>query len=173
VPPGYGRVYVDVVDGPTVVRVVKPVEVSETLNDEVVTSTVLEDQLACTSPCVFDLRVGEHLLAFPMRGNGGTDLAHVIASPRPTAYRHALGWRKSGGAGFALGVVSVAFGGMSVTTGAALLPVGLVGDSHGLTLAGEITLGVGAVLTVLGIWAMANSPSLVQPGAGAQYELSE
>jgi hypothetical protein len=171
VPPGYGRIFVDVADGPVFVSVVEPVEVTETLNDQTVTSEVLRDQGGCTSPCILDLRLGAHLLAFPMRGSGGVDLAHVVATPRPTVYRHALGWRQKGGAGFVLGLLGVSFGGMSVTTGAALLPVGLVKGSEGMTLAGEITLGVGAVLTVVGIWAMASNPSMVQAGGGAQYEV--
>jgi hypothetical protein len=171
VAPGHGRVYVDVVDGPTKVRVVKPVTVDTTINGEAFTEEVLEVQARCTTPCAFDLALGRHTLAFPMHGAGGDDLAHVLASPNPTVYRRALGLRQSGGAGFALGVLGVTFGGMSVITGAALLPVGLAQDSHGMTLAGEITLGAGAILTALGIWAIADNPLVEQAGAGAQYAL--
>ncbi len=171
VAPGYGRVYVDVVDGPTEVRVVKPVTVDTTLNDEVFTNEMLEVQALCTTPCALDLALGRHTLAFPMRGAGGDDLVDVSASPNPTVYRRALGLRRSGGAGFVLGVLGATFGGMSFTTGAALLPVGLAKDSHGITLAGEITLGAGALLTALGVWAIADHPLLEQAGAGAQYAL--
>ena len=80
--PGLGRIYVDVVDGPTHVRVVKPITVTETVNDEQFETEELEDQTTCTSPCVLDLAVGEHLLAFPVRGAGGVDVARVIASRR-------------------------------------------------------------------------------------------
>jgi len=171
--PGYGRIYVDVVDGPTEVRVVKPVTVSEEVNDQEIETETLEVQSVCTSPCVLDLKLGRHTLAFPMRGSGGVDLASVIASPSPSVYRRALGWRQSGGAGFVLGVLGATFGGSSFVTGAALLPVGLANDKHGLTLAGEITLGIGALLTAAGIWAIANNPLMEQAGAGAQYALPE
>jgi hypothetical protein len=171
VPPGYGRVYVDVVDGPTEVRVVKPVTVTEKVNDEEFETEELEDQTICRSPCVLDLPLGRHLLAFPVRGAGGVDLARVIVTPSPTVYRRALGWRQSGGAGFVLGVLGATFGGASFATGAALLPTGLAKDNHGLTLSGEITLGAGALLTAAGIWAIVNNPLMEQAGAGAQYGL--
>ena len=172
-PPGYGRIYVDVVDGPADVRVVKRITVNEEVNDQEIETETLEVQSVCTSPCVLDLKLGRHTLAFPMRGSGGVELASVIASPSPSVYRRALGWRRSGGAGFALGVLGATFGGSSFATGAALLPVGLATDRHGLTLAGEITLGIGALLTAAGIWAIANNPLMEQPGAGAQYVLPE
>jgi hypothetical protein len=171
--PGLGRIYVDVVDGPVRVRVVKPITVTETVNDEQFETEELEDQATCTSPCVLDLPLGNHLFAFPVRGAGGVDLARVTASPSPTVYRRALGWRQKGGAGFVLGVLGASFGGTSFVTGAALLPTGLAKDNHGLTLAGGITLGVGALLTVAGIWAIANNPLTEQAGAGAQYGLPE
>jgi len=171
VTPGHGRVYIDVVDGPAEVRVVKPVTIDTQVDGEVVETETLDVQSVCTSPCAFDLPLGRHTLAFPMRGSGGVDLADVSVSRRPTVYRRALGWRRSGGAGFALGVLGATFGGMSFGTGAVLLPVGLAKDSHGMTLAGEITLGAGALLTALGVWAIVNHPLMEQAGAGAQYAL--
>jgi hypothetical protein len=169
--PGMGRIYVDVVDGPTHVRVVNPITVTETVNGEQFEEEELQDQATCLSPCVLDLPLGSHLFAFPVRGAGGVDLQRVFAYPRPSVYRRALGWRQQGDAGFALGVVGAAFGGTSFVTGAALLPVGLATDSHGVTVAGGITLGVGALLTAAGIWAIANHPLSEQAGAGAQYNL--
>lgn len=171
VAPGHGRLYVDVVDGPTEVRVVKPVTVETLINDEVVETETLEVQSVCTSPCALDLPLGRHALAFPMRGSGGVDVTDVLVSPSPSLYRRALGWRRSGGPGFALGVLGATFGGISFATGAALLPVGLVKDSHGMALAGEITLGTGALLIAAGIWAIVNHPLMEQAGAGAQYAL--
>src|SRR5262249_37790704 len=134
-------------------------------------SEELEDQATCTSPCALDLPLGGHLLAFPVRGAGGVDVARIIASPSPSIYRRALGWRQAGGAGCSLGCVGASLGGPSLVTGAALLPVGLAKDSHGLTLAGGITAGVGALLTAVGIWAIANHPLAEQAAAGAQYGL--
>jgi hypothetical protein len=40
-----------------------------------------------------------------------------------------------------------------------------------MTLAGEITLGAGALLTAAGVWALASHPLMEQAGAGAQYAL--
>ncbi|HEY1558517.1 MAG TPA: hypothetical protein VGF94_27025 [Kofleriaceae bacterium] len=171
VPSGQGRVYVDVVDGPTQIQVVKSVEGTDQVNDMQFETETLEVQSACTTPCVLDLPLGRHLLAFPERGSGGVDLASVIASPTPTVYRRALGFRQRGGAGFVLGLLGVIFGGSSFATGAALLPVGLADGSHDTRLAGAITLGAGAVLTAAGIWAILHNPATEQAGAGAQYGL--
>jgi len=170
--PGQGRIYVDVVDGPKDVRVVHPVTVQQTLNDQVFDSTELETVRACRTPCVLDLPLGHQLIAFPMHHSLNDDVQDVLISTTPSLYRRALGSSRRGGAGFALGVLAVSFGGSSFVTGAALLPVGLATDRGGLTTAGAITLGAGAVLTALGIWALAHNPILEQPGAGAQYDLA-
>jgi hypothetical protein len=58
---------------------------------------------------------------------------------------------------------------MSFGTGGALLPVGLAKNSRGMTPAGEITLGAGALLIAMGVWAIVNHPLMEQAGAGAQY----
>ncbi len=171
VPPGRGRIYVDVVNGPAQVDVVKSVEVTEQVNDLSLDTEELEVQSVCMSPCVLDLPLGPQVLTFPMRGSGGTEVVHVLASPRPTIYRRALGWRKSGGAGFVLGVLGATFGGASFATGAALLPVGLANHRNDLTLAGGITLGAGAIVMAVSIWAIMHDPVMEQPGAGAQYGL--
>jgi hypothetical protein len=170
--PGQGRVYVDVVDGPTHVRVVNPVSVQVPLTDDIsYEDTVLDTVQECRTPCVFDLPLGHRLFAFPMRGSFKEEVDDVSVSPVPSLYRRALGSRRSGGAGFVLGVLGATFGGISLVTGTSLLPVGLATDKSGLTTAGAITLGAGAVLTALGIWAIAENPALEQPGAGAQYDL--
>jgi hypothetical protein len=173
IPPGQGRLYVDVVDGPTRVRVVKPVTVQVRDNDDALTyeDTVLETEQACRTPCVFDLPLGDHLFAFPMRGSGKEEVEDVWVSQTPSLYRRALGSRRSGGGGFVLGVLGTSFGGISLVTGTSLFPVGLATDKAGLTTSGAITLAVGAVLTALGIWAIAENPALEQPGAGAHYGL--
>ena len=153
--------------------VVKPVTVQVRDNDDALTyeDTVLETEQVCRTPCVFDLPLGDHLFAFPMRGSGKEEVEDVWVSQAPSLYRRALGSRRSGGAGFVLGVLGASFGGVSLVTGTALLPVGLATDKSGLTTSGAITLAVGAVLTVLGIWAIAENPALEQPGAGAHYGL--
>ena len=172
IPPGRGRVYIDVVDGPTNVRVVNPVSVQVPLGDGVVfEDTVLETEQECRTPCVLDLPLGNRLFAFPMRGSRKVEVDDVSVSPTPSLYRRALGSRQSGGAGFVLGVLGTTFGGISLATGASLFPVGLATSKSGLTTSGAITLGVGAVLTTLGVWAIAGNPALEQRGAGARYDL--
>jgi hypothetical protein len=171
IPPGLGRVYIDVVDGPTNVRSVRWVEVQKTFNGEVFDVDELETLQRCRTPCVLDMPLGQQLLAFPIRASYQVDVDDVSVSTTPSLYRRALGWRRSGGALAALGIVGVTLGGVSLATGAALLPIGLATDTSGMTTSGAITLGVGAVLTALGIWAVTENPSLVQPGAAAQYDL--
>jgi len=180
IPPGQGRVYIDVVDGPTNMRVVNAVSVqvprsreeAEIFGAGVDEETVLETKASCRSPCVLDLPLGYQLFAFPMHGSPREEVERVSISPTPSLYRRSLGSRRSGGAGSVLGILGATFGGISLTTGAALLPVGLATDKSGLTISGAITLGVGAVLTALGIWAIAENPALEQPGASAQYDLT-
>jgi hypothetical protein len=142
------------------------------LGDEIYEDTELETDDECRTPCVLDAPLGHALLAFPMRGWRQVEVDDVLVSPTPSLYRRALGWGRSGGGGLALGVLGATFGGCSLATGAALLPVGLATDKSGLTISGAITLGVGAVLTALGIWAIDTHPKSEQPGAGAQYDLT-
>jgi hypothetical protein len=170
--PGQGRVYIDVVDGPTNVRVVHQVTVAMKVGDQIYEDTELETDQECRTPCILDAPLGHTLVAFPMRGWRQVEVDDVLVSATPSLYRRALGWGRSGGAGLALGVLGVTFGGCSLGTGAALLPVGLATDKSGLTTSGAITLGVGALLTALGIWAINTHPKLEQPGAGAQYDLT-
>ena len=172
IPPGQGRVYLDVVDGPTQVRVVHPVSEQVPFGDGTFyEDTVLETEQECRTPCVLDLPLGHRLFAFPMHSSLKEEVDDVWVSPTPSLYRRALGSRRSGGAGFVLGVLGTTFGGTSLVTGAALFPVGLATDKSGLTNSGAITLGIGAVLTALGIWAIAENPALEQPGVGARYDL--
>ena len=171
IPPGQGRVYIDVVDGPTNVRAVEWVSVQITVGGQVFDDDELETKARCRTPCVLDLPLGHRLLAFPVRLSSQVDVDDVSVSSTPSLYRRALGSRRSGGAGAVLGILGISFGGLSLATGAALLPLGLATGDSGMTTAGAITLGVGAVLTALGIWAVIENPALVQPVAGAQYNL--
>jgi hypothetical protein len=161
-----------VVDGPTNVRLVHEVTVTVGVGADSYEDTRLETDLECRTPCVLDTPLGHKLIAFPMRGWGQDEVDDVWVSPTPSLYRRALGWGRSGGAGLVLGVLGATFGGGSLATGTALLPVGLANDKSGLTTAGAITLGAGAVLTALGIWAIIANPKLEQPGAAAQYDLT-
>jgi hypothetical protein len=171
-PAEHGRVYVDVVDGPTIVRAVRSVSITATVNDQVFDWDVLETEQQCRTPCYLDMPLGQQALAFPLRGSRQEEVVDVPVSTTPSLYRRALGSRRPGGAGFVLGVLGTTFGGISFTTGAALLPVGLATGTSGLTTSGAITLGVGAALVALGIWAIADHPILEQSGAGARYDLT-
>ena len=171
IPPGQGRVYIDVVDGPTDVRVGHTETVTETLNGDDFEVEQFETEQACRTPCVFDLPLGHKLIAFPVHYWFEDDIQDVVVSTTPSLYRRALGSHRRGGSGQVLGILGVSFGGTSFATGAALLPVGLVDNKSALTTAGAITLGAGAVLTALGIWAIIKNPSVDQPGVSAQYDM--
>jgi len=176
VPPveeGLGRVVVDVVDGPTdVMAFMRHSLVVEVDKDNSFVASTVSTETLCTSPCAIDLPLGRHTLAFPTRGGRGRlEVGQVDVGATPTIYRRALGSYESAGAGLVLGILGVTFGGMSAITGTVLLPVGLANDSDGMTLAGGVTLGVGALLTTVGIIGIAVSPSTRQPGASIQFAL--
>ena len=160
------------VDGPTGVWLVGESSLELVVNRRSVEARFLTAEPACTAPCAIDLPLGRRTLAFPVFGSRRLELDAVDVGPRPTLYRRALGHRRSRGRRHApRRIVGVTFGGMSFVTGAALLPIGLATDHDGMTLAGGLTLGVGAVLTAVGIVAIARSPAIEQPGAGTQYDL--
>jgi hypothetical protein len=51
------------------------------------------------------------------------------------------------------------------------LPIGLSQDSRGMTIAGGITLGVGAVVMTLGILSLRANASTFRPGASNHFPL--
>jgi hypothetical protein len=174
-PEGHGRLVIDVVDGPTAVQQVRMAS-EERLNGQGRPRYAFYEtfeELCPTTPCVADLPLGNVLLGFPVLGDSGeTEVELVYVGEDPSVYRRALGLyeRNSHGA-YVLGIVGTSFGGSAVVTGTALLPVGLAKDKDGLALAGAITLGTGALLTALSIWAMvANAPSY-QEGAAIHFDL--
>jgi hypothetical protein len=171
--PGTTRVYVDVVDGPSEVYALARTAVAVRVDDQEVAASALVTEVLCVTPCSLDLRPGRQSLAFPVRGAPGRlELATLDVGARPLLYRRVLGHRDPGGAGMVLGILGVTFGGLSLVTGATLLPVGLGVDSDGMTLAGGITLAAGALLTTVGILAIRGDPIHEQPGVGAQAELA-
>lgn len=175
VPQGQGRLVVDVVDGPTQVQRVT-MEPHPVDNGSAIQTWWFSESytpLCETSPCVVDLAPGNVLLGFPVIGSRNefeVDLVHI--SEEPTVYRRALSHAGGGGGGFVLGIVGVTFGGMSAVTGMALLPIGLAKDKDGMTLAGGITLGVGAVLVGLSTLAMIVDRPQYQAGASAHYPVA-
>lgn len=169
---GVGRLVIDVVDGPTSVQRVS-MEPRAFKDDtgrerwEFVESYAL---LCDPSPCVVDLTPGNILLGFPVIGDDNAlELELVHVGTEPSVYRRALSHSEGGGAGFVLGIVGASLGGMSMVTGAALLPIGLAKDREGLTIAGSITLGVGTVLTAVSILAILADPPSYQAGSSIHY----
>lgn len=172
VPEGHGRLIVDVVDGPTEVRRMTTTSVVVGMDkDRPITASSTSSESLCVAPCAVDLPLGRHVLAFPMHGSGRLEMDTVTVKDTPTVYRRALGRREGGGAGLVLGILGATFGGMSMVTGTVLLPIGLAKDKSGMTLAGGITLGVGAALTTLGIIGIVVSPTIRQPGAAVTFTL--
>lgn len=170
---GHGRVVVDVVDGPTqVMRIATESVVVGMDKDRPILASSQSTEPLCVTPCAVDLPIGRHVLAFPTQGPGGMiEMDHVDVQAHPTVYRRALGRIEPAGAGMILGILGATFGGMSMITGIVLLPVGLANDKDGMTLAGGITLGVGAALVALGVLGIVGDPRTEQPGNAIQFDL--
>jgi len=172
-PEGLGRLIVDVVDGPTTVTSAtrEPVMVDVDKGVFVSASSVSRLPL-CETPCVIDLPLGRHTLAFPvLNARRQIDLDTVEVGAHPSVYRRALGRYERPGAGMVLGLVGVALGGSSIITGAAVLPTGVATDNDAMALGGGITLAAGGVITALGIVGIVLSPATEQPGASIQFPL--
>lgn len=172
---GTGRIVIDVVDGPTQVhRVNMDAQPLDNGTDHPTYAFNESYAVLCDpSPCVVDLTPGNVLLGFPVIGNRNAlevELVHI--GTEPSVYRRALSRSGGGGAGYVLGIIGTTFGGISVVTGTALLPIGLAKDSTGMTTAGAITLGVGAVLTTISILAMVADPPEYQSGASLHFPIS-
>lgn len=125
----------------------------------------------CTSPCVADLPLGNVLLGFPVLGKSGqeeTELVHV--GQKPSVYRRSLSvYDDSSGSLSVLGIIGTSLGASAVITGGVLLPIGLGRDNTGLATAGGITLGAGAAVLALGIWAIWDDAPTYRPGSAAHF----
>lgn len=176
-PSGDGaRLVIDVVEGPTPVQRIRMTpEQTDNGQGRVSFRFVESPELLCAAtPCVIDLPRGNVLLGFPVPGKRSAlevELVHV--GPEPTVYRRALSiYEDRGGTLRVLGIVGTALGGTAALTGTALLPIGLGKDIDNLTLAGGISLGAGAVLVALGIWAIRHDPPTFRPGSANHYPLT-
>jgi hypothetical protein len=174
-PGGQGRLVVDVVDGPTPVQRIRMASQQVDRGPGRVSYRLLEtpELLCATSPCIADVALGNVLLGFPVLGDPGAmevELVHV--GPEPSVYRRALSIYKGKSGGLrVLGIVATAVGGSAVLTGATLLPIGLSDDNRGLTTAGGISLGAGAVLLTLGILAIRHDAPTYRPGSSNHFPL--
>jgi hypothetical protein len=174
-PPGHGRLVIDVVDLPApVARVVptaEPVVGGDGLTRHVFTE--LPTELCPATPCVVDLPRGNVLLGFPALGSGGLDVELVHVGPEPSVYRRSLSiYEDRSGATRVLGIIATSIGGVAMMTGIPLLSVGAGTDRAGLATAGGITLGAGTLLVVLGIIAMNKDAPTFRPGASVHFPLA-
>jgi hypothetical protein len=97
----------------------------------------------------------------------------VNVGPEPSVYRRSLSiYEDRTGGVRVFGIVMTAVGGASAITGVALLPIGLSRDNDGLAAAGAITLGAGAALLALGIWAIRHDAPTYQPGSSNHFPLN-
>lgn len=174
-PSGQGRLVVDVVEGPTPVQRIRMASRQVDDGQGRVSHRFFEapEVLCAASPCVADVPAGNVLLGFPVLGDPGAmevELVHV--GPEPSVYRRALSvYHGRSGSVRVLGIVATAVGGSAVLTGATLLPIGLSDDNRGLTTAGGISLGAGAVLLTLGILAIRHDAPTYRPGSSNHFPL--
>lgn len=170
---GQGTLVVDVTDGPTPVQRVHMGTQPITDSQGRVSYRLFEQpqEMCPASPCVVAMPPGNVMLGFPVIGDRGAlevELVHVDAEP--TTYRRTLSvYTDNTGALRKLGIVSTSVGGTAALTGVVLLPIGLAKDIDGLTVAGGVTLGVGALLTAWGIWAIRRDAPTFRPGASIHF----
>jgi hypothetical protein len=171
---GRGRIIVDVVDGPSRLHIVRmdPEEIQGSDGKPRFRFAEAYELICETTPCVIDPLAGNVLLGFPVIGDPSAmeiELVHVTAET--SVYRRALSRRhhRPANSRFVLGVLATSLGAASAVTGTALLPIGLAKDNDGLTLAGSVTLGVGAVAVVLGIWAIRLEADTRRPGSAVHF----
>jgi len=173
---GQARLIVDVVDGPTPVRRVRVDSRQVTTSHGRPSFRFFEaDDLLCpTSPCVSDVPESNVLLGFPVIGDSDameTELVHV--GPDPSVYRRSLSvYDDNTGAERVLGIIATSLGGAAAMTGTVLLPIGLAKDNAGLTTAGAISLGAGALLLTVGILMIRHDAPTYRPGSSNHFPLA-
>ena len=165
-PEGQARLLVDVVDGPTPVQRMQLVANPNGARPGVHFDEQFEP-FCSPSPCAVDLPFGNVLLAFPRIGEPGLNEVEVVhVGPQSSVYRRSLSvYDDRTGALRVLGIIATSLGGASAITGTALLPVGISDGNSGLTTAGAITLGGGALLMAIGIWAIRTDAPTYRPGS--------
>lgn len=174
-PGGHGRLVVDVVEGPVRVQRVQMKATPVDRGSRVTYRFEEASEVLCAaSPCVTDLPAGNILLGFPVIGDPDameTELVHV--GLEPSVYRRTLSlYEDRTGGTRVFGIIATALGGTAMITGTALLPAGLSKDHDGLAIAGGITLGAGAALLALGIWAIRADAPTFRPGAANHFPLA-
>ncbi len=175
-PDGQGRLVVDVVEGRAPVQRVRMAS-RQTTDAQGRTRYQLYEapESFCTpAPCAVDVPLGNVLLGFPVVGDPGAmeiDLVHV--GREPTVYRRSLSvYEDHTGGVRVMGIIGTSVGGAAAITGTVLLPIGLSDGNAGLTTAGGITLGAGAALLALGIWAIRHDAPTYRPGSSNHFPLT-
>jgi hypothetical protein len=167
---GTGRLVVDVVEGPAPVQ--RVVIASTPGRDGGYVFSQEPHELCHASPCVTDVPVGNVLLGFPVIGNNDLEVEVVHVGPDPSVYRRSLSiYTDNTGTERTLGIIATSVGGASAITGTVLLPIGLAHDSSGLTTAGAVTLGAGALLLTLGILMIRHDAPTYRPGSSNHFPL--
>ncbi len=174
-PGGHGRLVLDVIEGPAPVQRIQMAATQQTNERGRVSYRFSErpEVFCAQTPCAVDVPTGNVLLGFPVIGKDSLEVELVHVGPDPSVYRRSLSIYEDNTGGTRLfGILATSIGGASLITGAALLPIGLSKDNNGLTVAGGISLGVGAILTALGIWAINADAPTFRPGASNHFPLA-
>jgi hypothetical protein len=173
--PGMGRLIVDVAEGP--VPVYRAHFEARQQDNGTRRPTFrfydLPPELLCKeTPCVIDRPRGNILIGFPVLGCGPAidyDLVHV--GLEPSGYRRSLGiFEDKTGAEKIVGIIATSLGTAAAITGGVLLPAGLSKDNDTLTAAGGVTLGAGALMTVVGILMIRHDSATYRPGSANHFE---
>lgn len=172
---GHGRLVIDVVEGPAPVQRVRIGSQQIDRGNGLYTYALNEvpEVLCAQAPCVADVPVGNVLLGFPVLGNSTLEVELVHVGPDPSVYRRSLSiYEDKTGATRVMGILATSLGGAAAATGTVLLPVGLAKGNDGLTAAGGITLGAGALLLAIGIWAIRHDAPTYRPGSSNHFPLT-
>lgn len=172
-PEGQARLVVDVVDGPTPVQRVRMAPTPNSTGRPGFHFDEASEPFCTPSPCAVDLPFGNVLLGFPRIGDPGvTEIEVVHVGPESSVYRRSLSAYDGRTGGLrVLGIIATSLGGASAITGTVLLPIGLSDGNASLTTAGAITLGGGALLMALGIWAIRTDAPTYRPGSINHFAL--
>lgn len=175
-PEGQGRLVVDVVDGRAPVQRVRMDTRPITDAQGRVRYQLVEapEPFCAPAPCAVDVPIGNVLLGFPVIGDRDAleiELVHV--DREPSVYRRSLSvYDDRTGGVRTTGIIATSVGGAAAITGTVLLPIGLAEGNGGLTMAGGISLGAGAALLALGIWAIRHDAPTYRPGSSNHFPLA-
>jgi hypothetical protein len=150
---GTGRIYIDIVDGPTRV-------------DRIEAGA---PELVCITPCWVDLPRGHHDLRFILSSDPSkVDLDVVKVFDQPVVYRRALGHTDIKGSDKTIGVVGVGVG-ASLVLGGGLTALG-GGETTGLSNGFMIT---GALLSAVGVYFLYRGRTVQQDGTWTTWPVGE